>query len=493
MSARHALGTLILISSALRLPWAAVLEPGNDEAYHHLYTVHPALSYFDHPPMMMWVERAGLLLCGDVVYPFSIRLGFVLLFAGSTWVLFRWAARWYGEWAGFYAALALNLTAYFTYAAGVFVLPDGPLLFFTLLTAWALSAALIAQPGRLLPWVGVGFAWAGALLSKYHAVLLPAAALLYVFTTHRGWRVLRTPGPYLAVAIGLAGFSPVLIWNAEHDWASFVFQGDRAVGWQFRPVGLPKTIGGQFAYLFPWMWVDLVLVLIALWKAGRGRTGVEWLAVCLAVVPLGFFLAVSCVRDTFPHWSLVGFLPLYPALGAKWARQMEAASRWTYRRLAIGVLVTVGLAGLVAAQARLGVIPLKKDPTMEMAGWPSVARELDERGLLDRPETFLFTSRWFTSGQLEFAVDSRATVLCYNTAEPHAFADWTSPDQWVGRDGILVCFDELEFENYVEYFRRIELLAEFPMTRNDVPFRRVFIYQCTDQLRPFPFRRISRG
>jgi hypothetical protein len=355
--------------------------------------------------------------------------------------------------------------------------------------------------------------------------------VLYVLTTRGGWRVLRSPGPYLAVAIGLAGFSPVLIWNAEHDWASFVFQGDRAVGWQFRPVGLLKMLGGQFAYLFPWMWVDLVLVLIGLWRMsrpaepdvpGEGNAGggpwrrvsksvvgpggfrdlskqpgvaqsshFEWLAACLAIVPLGFFLAISCVRDTFPHWSLIGFVPLYPVLGEKWARQMLAGSRWMCRRLAIGIAVTIGLAGLVAAQARLGVIPLKNDPTMEMAGWSSVARRLDEHGLLDQPGTFLFTSRWYTSGQLQFAVDGRASVLCYNPAEPHAFADWTIPDQWVGHDGILVSFDEHEVENYAEYFCRIELLDEFLMTRYGNPFRRVFIYRCANQLRPFPYQRIS--
>ena len=35
---------------------------GNDEAYHFLYAAHPALSYYDHPPMMAWVEMAGLAL-----------------------------------------------------------------------------------------------------------------------------------------------------------------------------------------------------------------------------------------------------------------------------------------------------------------------------------------------------------------------------------------------------------------------------------------------
>src|SRR5437764_15296360 len=66
MTPRRALWVLIVISTALRLLWAAVLEAGNDEAYHYLYAVHPDLSYFDHPPMLMLTERVGMMSAGGV-------------------------------------------------------------------------------------------------------------------------------------------------------------------------------------------------------------------------------------------------------------------------------------------------------------------------------------------------------------------------------------------------------------------------------------------
>ncbi|HEX3149449.1 MAG TPA: glycosyltransferase family 39 protein [Gemmataceae bacterium] len=486
---RRALIALIVISAGLRLVWAAVLEPGNDEAYHHLYTLHPALSYFDHPPMMMWVESAGLWLAGTVT-TFTIRLGFILMFAGTTWAMYRWTAHWYGEWPGFYAAFALNITGYFTAAAGVFVLPDGPLLFFSVLTMWALSEALVARPGRVLPWVGVGLAWGGALLSKYHAVFLPVSAVLYVVATPAARRVLRTPGPYLAVLLGCLVFSPVIVWNATHDWASFAFQGDRAVGMRFRPEGPLIVLGGQLGYLLPWIWVDMILVLLACWRIGRRSAGIGRLAVFLAMVPLVFFTVVSCFRETFPHWSLIGFVPLYPALGDKWWKKLVAGSRWMPRRLVIGVVVPVSIAIFWAAQAEYGFIRLKKEPTMEMSGWPSLAKELENRGILNEPNTFLFTTYWFTSGQLAYATDGRVPVLCYNPAAPHSFAYWSTPEQWVGQNGILVSLDDRhdESEGYAEYFRRIELIGAFPMTRHGSPFRTVRLYRCVDQLKPFPYR-----
>ena len=101
----------------------------------------------------------------------ALRSGFVALFAASTWLMWRIAARWYGPRAGFFAALALNLTGYYGLAASTFAFPDGPLLFFWLLTIDRLSVAL-EQPRKTLPWVWVGLAWGGAMLSKYHANLL---------------------------------------------------------------------------------------------------------------------------------------------------------------------------------------------------------------------------------------------------------------------------------------------------------------------------------
>ena len=86
-SHRSSLAILLFVSLVLRLTWAASLETGQDEAYHFLYTIHPDWSYFDHPPMLRSVAQLGITVCGGWLHPLSVRLGFVLLFSGSTWVL----------------------------------------------------------------------------------------------------------------------------------------------------------------------------------------------------------------------------------------------------------------------------------------------------------------------------------------------------------------------------------------------------------------------
>src|SRR5262249_55821682 len=158
MNAKLALVILIAVTTAIRLCCSMALGLGNDEAYHYLYATHPSLSYFDHPPMMAWVEMAGLSLPGAGNAAWALRVGFIALFSGSTLILARLTTRYFGEKSGFLAALALNLTAYYGLAASMFALPDGPLLFFWLLTLDRLSLSVDDRSGDgLRYWIESGF------------------------------------------------------------------------------------------------------------------------------------------------------------------------------------------------------------------------------------------------------------------------------------------------------------------------------------------------
>lgn len=496
MMAHRALWGLIVGGTLLRLAWAAGLGLGNDEAYYFLFTAHPAWSYFDQPPMVAVVEAAGLALAGGAASPLALRLGFIALFAGSTALMARLTARLGGPRAGVFAAFLLNVTGYYGLAAGTFALPDGPLLFFWLLTLDRLVTAL-QEPGRLLPWAGVGLAWGGALLSKYHAVFLPAGFLLYLALERPARSVLHTAGPYLALGLGLLLFSPVIAWNAAHDWASFGFQAGRALGRPaFRIDILAAAVGGPALYLFPWVWVALLATL------GRGRRAAEpadLLLRCQAVFPLLIFAVVACVRPVLPHWSLIGFIPLIPGLGRTWEERQRTDPARMRRRVALWAAAPVTLALLAVAQARwgvlqqgrggtLGLIAAAHDPTVDLFGWDQVAAQLERRGLLGRPGTFLFTSHWYDSAQVAFATRHRMPVLCFSAHDPRGFAGWSRPDQWVGHDGILLVVGPSSTEPaaYDRWFERIEPLGAFDIVRAGGAVRTVGLFRCLRQTRPFP-------
>ncbi|AMV37147.1 glycosyltransferase family 39 protein [Planctomyces sp. SH-PL62] len=500
MTPKHATLLLIATSTSLRLLAAFSLGLGNDEAYHFLYAMHPAPSYFDHPPMVAWVEMLGLRVVGDAFSTFGLRLGFVALFAGSTWLMARIAGRWFGGWAGFFAALALNLSGYYGLAVGTFALPDGPLLFFWLLTLDRLDLAL-EEPGRLRPWAGVGLAWGLAMLSKYHAIFLPAGAALYILASPTRRRLLKAPGPYLAAVLGILVFGPVLVWNVRNGWASFAFQGSRAVGVAFRPDCLLGAIAAQAAYLFPWIWAPLVVVGWKVARSWKDRDEHERLAFCLCVAPLAMFTAVACVRPVLPHWGLVGMLPLFPSLGRALAVRAHADPSRTRRRVAFAAGFSVLMLGLTISEYHLGwlqrrpeggagVLTAKTDPTAELYGWDQVAERLDRLGLLDDPRTFLFTKNWYQSAQIAHATAMRRPVHCYNLEDARGFAFWSDPAGAVGRDGVMLMIndDYTPFSFYEHWFRSAEALDDFTVLRAGKPVRRVRIFRLNEQLTAFPLR-----
>lgn len=491
---------LIAGTTAIRLLWAAVLEPSNDESYHWLYHIHPDLSFYDHPPMTMVLVKLGLLLCGGWVHAFSIRLAFVLLFAGTQEILYRWTDRWFGPRPAFAALLALNLSGYYTAFAGTFAVPDGPFLFFALLTYWQLTEALVGRPGSLRSWFWVGVGFAGAMLSKYHAVFLPAGALLYILITPGQRRILRTPGPYLATLMGAAGFLPVLIWNAEHDWASFRFQGGRASDDPALPAdffheGPLKFLFGPILYLLPWIWFWLVVEWVRCIRNFGRLDPIRRLLFCLSASPLLFFLAVSFrSKNVLLHWPLIGFAPFYLLLGVNWVRLRDRhpkAARW-FVGFWVGSIVV--LAALIVGQVRYGVLrfpPGAKDPAADLSGWESVGEEIEARGWLQEDGVFFVTNRWYDSGQLAFAIRNRKPTACYNSIDTRGFAFWSKPDDYLGKTGYMVIADEpyeaeirREFE---EFFERIDPPVVFPMTRGGRPFRTVRVYRCVNQLKPYPF------
>ena len=504
MPGRGVLG-VVAIGAIARMALALSVGPGNDEAYYALYLDHPDWSYFDHPPMVAIVAALGRAVTGGSQEFASLRLGFVALFAGSTMLLARLASRAYGTSSAWPTALAINASWYFGAAVGTFVLPDGPLLFCWLLAMERLYVSLKAEGWALGVWAGVGLAWGGAMLSKYHAVFLPVAFGTFLLLDRPSRRLLRTPGPYVAMAIGLSMFAPVIAWNAGHGWASFAFQGGRAAGSIVpRPLAMLGAFAAQCGYLLPWMAALLAITMVRIARRvvpldggptepDRARADRFFLA--FAVVPSGFFAAVSMVTPVLPHWGLIGAVALMPPLGASWAVGLRDRPRTTRRRLALIASSPIVVTAIVVGQARLGwfggvlPVPTTADPTRDLVGWDQIAQEIRATGLLETPGTFVFSGHWHVSGQLAQALGPDVPVLCYREGDARGFAFWSLPDDWVGRDGLLVAIDDRSTEPscFDRWFERIVPLARFHVTRDGRPIRPVRLFHCQRQTHPFPF------
>ena len=111
---------------ALRLVAAAVTPLTFDEAYYWMWSKALAGGYYDHPPMVALVIRAGTLIAGDT--EFGVRLFSILLALPMSYAVYRSAAILFGGVrVAATAAILLNITLMASVGT-LIVTPDAPLL-----------------------------------------------------------------------------------------------------------------------------------------------------------------------------------------------------------------------------------------------------------------------------------------------------------------------------------------------------------------------------
>jgi 4-amino-4-deoxy-L-arabinose transferase-like glycosyltransferase len=351
----HALLLLIGASAVLRLIIADMMGLGIDESYMVAAGRHLQLSYFDHPPLSWWLAWGAAQLFGSDT-GVVVRLPFIALFALSTWLMYRLGEVLFSARSGLWAAVTFNCAPIFGVTTASWVLPDGPLDCALLGATLCLVRALPSGDRRW--WIGVGVCSGLALLSKYTAGLSIAGIGLYLLTQPGDRRWLFRFEPYAAALIALGLFSPVLIWNAQHEWISFAFQGGRAGGAQLHPIAPFVALAGEALFLLPWIWLSLVLVLVKAARSGPARSG-EWLLCCLGAVPIVVFSVIalwSNDRVAF-HWAAPGYLMLFPLLGRPVAASLARGDRLTRFWLTGTAVLVVGASLLVASEVRWNWLP----------------------------------------------------------------------------------------------------------------------------------------
>jgi len=242
---------------AFRLLTINEIQLAPDEAYYWYWGQHLSLSYADHPPMVAWVMSFFTSLFGN--RELFVRLGGFLLAAaalfflwGSARALFPSLRELPGD-----LVLALNLTLLFP-AGCIVQTPDTPMLFFWAAAVWCGSLIVAGGPGWW--WYAWGTALGLGLLSKYTMILLVPCTFGFLLLCPSARRWLLRKEPWLGLFIAFVLFSPVLYWNAQHDWLSFTYQlrqgftpRQKAV-----PLKLLEYLGGQAGVVTPILFLAFV-------------------------------------------------------------------------------------------------------------------------------------------------------------------------------------------------------------------------------------------
>jgi hypothetical protein len=297
------LGVIALIAAmtVMRVIYASVLDLRTDEAYYWTWSKEGALSFLDHPPMIAWIIRFGTAILGDT--NLGARFAGILAMLVTQLLLADIVRRVTHDFRAIVLALLMPEAALYYGLLMAKVAPDTALIPFAAAMLWSLVRLNESGDGRW--WLAAGLFAGLALLSKFTEIMLLPAVAAFMLVPDWRWRWLSSPCPWLAALIAGAVFSPVLLWNFGHDWASFRFQAVRATAdYPFSLRTLSEFFGLQFGLVgFVLLPVVLSGVTLTAWRGYFRREPVAILLSTSVIVPFGYFLWKSLtlrVGDTWP-------------------------------------------------------------------------------------------------------------------------------------------------------------------------------------------------
>jgi len=377
---------MVTVLTLLRLWLCGILELLPEETYYWTYSKHPALGYFDHPPMVAWVITLGTTLFGDT--PLGVRFATIMLWIATAGLLFLTGRMWFGRRVALLATLLFTLLPIYI-GTGLIVTPDGPVLFFWMATLCLISKAL--HTGHAGYWLAAGVAFGGALLSKYYTLLLAPSLLWFLLLSpnYRQW--LRRPQPWLALPIALAVFSPVIIWNAQHEWASFLFQSTRTAA---TPKNTLRDVsvfwGYQLGILTPLLFALFVDATAHGIRRGWLQRDDRWSFVASFSLPLFLlFAAASFKTQVHVNWTAPAFLSLTLGGAAIVLDSINSPEPRRAKRWRVTACVTVAICALYIM---FGLTILawgfpKRFAYKQAGGWRALAQEVDAARSRIRSET----------------------------------------------------------------------------------------------------------
>jgi len=348
------------------------------------------------------------------------------------------------------------------------VTPDSPLLVAASFVLLALAKVL--ETSRGVWWLAVGAAAGVALLSKYSALFFGPAILIWLLVAPKPRRWLLTPWPYLGGLLALAIFSPVLIWNAEHHWVSFLKQiSGRARVEDFRPSYLLELVPAQIAFATPLVFILGAMGLHALARLETGALSARVLVNAIFWTITAYFVWHSLHARVEANW----FAPIYPAFmvaaavaahlvrwEGRWQRVADFCMRWA---APTGIVMFA----LLVVQADTGWLTFyRRDATVRSVGvgWRELASEID--ALRKRTgATCVLAPDYGTTGWLAFYLPPGSCVA--QQSERIRWVNMREPD---GAElaGPLLYVDEVKPRAqlfFKDMYGAIEEIAELPRKR----------------------------
>ena len=412
----------ICIAALVHFALGFSVEFSVDEAHYALYAKHLAWSYFDHPPLVGWIQwplvsltsSEGIIrlipellwiLSAFLVYQVTLEIHHLIQGRNAGYLTTALPS---ANSCGLMAVLAI-IAAPLPHVLAIGLLPD------TLLAPLSLGLMLMAlrwthkDSFSLGDWVITGLLLGLAGLSKYTAAFT-AFALLFVFLASPKKVWITKAGFWIAAVIALIVISPVLYWNWINDWISFKYQIAHGSGgvWAWRRVAAFMAIQTACFGLL------LILgALVFLKHCLRSQKAILIALLSFFVIPFTIFASLSG-GGGLPHWTTPAWFCLAPFAGIGLAKAWAMQHRLAIRLLAIGQLLICLLGFGFVLLGGINHSSIKSNPIADLYGWKIAGQKATQlaqankvNGIAVQNWTLGSRAAWYTQPLPVFVLDQR--------------------------------------------------------------------------------------
>ncbi|MEX0957071.1 MAG: glycosyltransferase family 39 protein [Rhizobiaceae bacterium] len=462
--------TLVVLAVS-RLVFHLFAGPLPDEAYYWLWGQHPALSYFDHPPLQAWMQAASNAVFGDSL--FALRIPSLITTAWIAGVLACWARRAHAVMpefsAWFVTAIFFASPMLFIYTMIVF---NDHLMVALLLTSAALFVMVFERAGRdaavaPLPLYGAALALGLATLTKHNAALFGLGVAAAIMFTPRLRILLRSPHLYLAALLSIACLTPVMVWNLGHDGASFQYNlVDR--------INVAQPLGRRLEQFFTL--TALALLTLSPFLVGPivGALRSRWndpflshwraLALGTTLVPLAILLVLSQFTAVLFYWTIVAWVAAVPLAAIALRRRWVAIAHFTLGAT-VAVAYTVNYA-IFPLSALFG--PADHESAI-VYGWDKTTLRIVTARQQSEAD-FLLATDYRVGAILAFSSGDRDVEVISNRKSQ--FDLWFDENRRAGQDALIVSDERFPMSGLVtQRFASIEEAGMISVSRFGVHIR----------------------
>jgi hypothetical protein len=468
-----------------------------DEAQYWTWTQHLDWSYYSKPPLIAFCNYASQWLFGHSVLAVRINAIFCGMLTG--WLTFLFTFSLYKSARKAFWASMLVFAMPFYFEVSLFYSTDSILLLCWLIASFSYWKA--SETNRWTYWIILGVAIGAGALGKYAMLFFIPATLIYMALKNR--KQLSNPRFYVAIIISIIIFSPVIIWNINHQFIGYKhIENLSGLGseYHWKLQNLINFFLGQVLLMSPLFMV----MYYKLYKHYRRQKITSFFVipmVCIWIV--FFFISIIKKREANINWTMFVYIGL-PIMLASYIIDYHKERLAAYLcGITMVLLTSLTTIPMWKNDFSKRILPIKIDPVRKLSMWDEAAGVVDSvYRYCDKRRTFIFTDDYMLTSELLFYMYPDTNIFFYNNGTRLCqFQLWKGMEQYnnLGYDALYVeCNSIINKSKQSADSIDSNIAAAFSPCRThisricfyrDFPAYRVDIYKLHDykSLKPMPF------